>query len=88
MKIKSGFISRNVAGNNVVVAVGEQSRNFNGIIKLNESGMFLWEKLYGGIERNELIDAFLEEYDVDRATAENDIDAFIEVLKNAGAIEA
>lgn len=88
MKIKNGFISRNVAGNNVVVAVGEQSRNFNGIIKLNETGMFLWEKLVVGIEREDLIDALLNEYDIDRGTAENDIDAFIEVLKNAGAIEA
>lgn len=87
MKIKSGFISRNIAGNNVVVAVGERSRNFNGIIKLNESGTFLWEKLSAGIEKNELVDAFLEEYDVDRVTAENDINAFIEVLKNADALE-
>ena len=87
MKIKSGFITRTVAGNNVVVAVGEQSRNFNGIIKLNESGLFLWKKLSAGIEKNVLLDAFLEEYDVDRVTAESDIDAFIEVLKNAGALE-
>lgn len=88
MKIKNGFISRNVAGNNVVVAVGEQSRNFNGIIKLNETGMFLWKKLVSGIERDDLVDALLDEYDIDRTTAENDIDSFIEVLKNAGAIEA
>ena len=87
MKIKNGFISRNVAGSNVVVATGEQSKSFNGIIKLNESGLILWNKLLEGADREQLVGAILEEYDIDRATAEKDVDKFVGVLRDAGAIE-
>lgn len=87
MKIKNGFISRKVAGNNVVVATGEQSKCFNGIIKLNESGLILWDKLLGGADEAQLADALLAEYDIDRATAEADVSRFVGVLRDAGAIE-
>ena len=87
MKIKNGFISRQVAGNNVVVAIGEQSKKFNGIIKLNESGLLLWNKLVAGAERAELVELLLSEYDIDTKTAENDVDKFVGVLRDAGAIE-
>ena len=87
MKIKKGFISRKVAGSNVVVATGEQSKVFNGIIKLNESGLVLWNKLVVGADKEQLVSALLDEYDIDRAVAEADVDKFVGVLRDAGAIE-
>ena len=73
MKIKKGFMLREVAGNFVVVAVGEASKKFNGVINLNESGAFLWKKLADGIEKEKLIDALLEEYEVSKEIATADI---------------
>lgn len=87
MKIKSGFILRTVAGNNVVVAIGEQSKNFNGVIKLNESGLVLWNKLSAGADKAELVLALLDEYDITADIAETDVDRFVGVLRDAGAIE-
>ena len=87
MKIKNGFVSRQVAGSNVVVATGEQSKSFNGIIKLNESGMILWNLLVDGADKNALVEALLAEYDIDKATAEADVDKFVGVLRDAGALD-
>ena len=87
MKIKNGFISRQVAGNWVVVATGDQSKSFNGVIKLNDSGKLLWDKLVDGAEREQLVEILLGEYEIDRATAENDVDKFLGVLYDAGATE-
>ena len=87
MKIKNGFISRQVAGNWVAVATGERSKDFNGIIKLNDSGKLLWDKLVDGAERELLIELLLGEYEIDRDTAEKDVDKFIGELCDAGAIE-
>ena len=42
MKIKNGFVIRSVGGENVVVPVGEMSKQFHGMINLNETGAFLW----------------------------------------------
>ena len=42
MKIKEGFLLREVAGKYVVVPLGAQSVDFRCLITLNEAGTFLW----------------------------------------------
>lgn len=83
MKIKDGFMLRDIASQTMVVAVGEASKDFNGIIKLNSTGKFLWENLSSEISKEELIKRMLSEYDIDEATAEKDIDSFIRTLRGA-----
>ncbi|MDO5124940.1 MAG: PqqD family protein [Ruminococcus sp.] len=83
MKIKSGFILREVASQTMVVAIGEASKGFDGIIRLNTTGKFLWKMLQKDTTVDELTSAMIAEYDVDKATAETDIKSFIETLKGA-----
>ena len=87
MKIKNGFVVRELAGEYVVVALGEASKIFNGIIKLNDSGRSIWELLSVGCDREEAIEAMMKEYDVDRATIEADFDRFVDILKGANILE-
>lgn len=87
MKIKSGFIMRELAGECVVVALGEASKIFNGIIKLNDTGKIMWEKLASGCEKEEVIQAILQEYDVEYERVESDFDRFVDVLKGANILE-
>ncbi len=87
MKIREGFVVKEIAGQYVVIALGAASKIFNGIIKLNESGRFIWDKLSGGAEAEAIVDAMLEEYDVDRETAEADVAKFIAELKGANILE-
>ncbi len=87
MKIKEDFILRKVADSYVVVPVNKMTLDFNGIINLNETGAFLFELLQKGVERDELVDKMLEEYDVDREKAEADIDVFIQKVRDADVLE-
>ncbi len=87
MKIKNGYLLRQVGSQNVVVAVGAQSRNFNGIIRLNDTGRFLWEKLQNDTNEDELKSQMLSEYDIDEATAAADIADFVATLRRADLIE-
>ena len=87
MKIKDGFILRDVAGQTIVVAVGKRSKSFNRIIKLNTTGKFIWEKLSSDIEIDELVASLVAEYDIDEATASSDADKFVETLKGADILE-
>ena len=88
MKIKSGFVAKEIAGQYVVVALGNASKIFNGIIRLNDTAKFIWDKLVDGAEKDDVINALLEEYDgVDRATVEQDFDNFTEQLKGANILE-
>lgn len=88
MKLKDGFLLKTVAGSKIVVPIGEQSSAFNGIITLSGSAAFLWEKLQIGATEEELLDALLSEYRVDRDYAAADLKRFIEKLHTAGMLEA
>lgn len=87
MKIKDGFILREVAGNYIVVAVGDAVKGFNGVINLNETGAFLWRLLEKGSDANALKTALLAEYDVEETIAEEDVNAFITKLTEAGLVK-
>ena len=87
MKIKEGYILRNVAGSFVVVPVGNATLEYNGMMNLNETGAFLFGKMIEGISREDLIKALTDEYDVDDETAKKDVDAFIEKVKEQDLFE-
>ena len=54
--------------------------DFNGMITVNETGAFLWEKLSEEITEEALLAAMLDEYEVDEETAKADIAEFIKLL--------
>ncbi len=77
MKIKDGFILRQVAGNYIVIAVGDEAVDFNGMITVNETGAFLWKILADGATKEEMLEKLLTEYEVDEETAKKDITDFL-----------
>ena len=87
MKIKDNFILKKVAGSYVVVPVRTRAVDFSGIIKLSESGAYLWRILEKGADRDELVSYLLDEYDVDEATAGADVDRFVAKLREVDLIE-
>jgi hypothetical protein len=88
MQIKKGFAKREIAGSFVVVPVGEKSREFNGMITLNESGSFFWDCFEKDITIDEAVEKITAEYDVDEQTARRDVEKFVEMLKNNDLIDA
>ena len=83
MRIKDGFLLRQVAGQNVVLPVGE-GLDLNMMITLNDTGKFLWECLQQDTDQATLAEALLAEYDVDRKTAENAVARFLDTLNSHG----
>ena len=81
MKLDKTFVLRKIADDYVVVPVGSTALDFNGIITLNETGAFLWEKLQAETTVEELVEAMVEEYEVDKETAKTDVEEFIELLR-------
>ena len=74
MQIKKDFTIQKVGNSYVAVAVGESSKNFHGMIRLNETGAFLWKLMAEkDCSEEDLVNAILAEYDVDRATVEADV---------------
>ncbi|MBR1983800.1 MAG: PqqD family protein [Clostridia bacterium] len=87
MKIKKGFILKEIAGNFVVVAVGPAVRDFNGAISLNGVGATLWKALEKENTEDSLIWALLNEYQVEYEKAKTDVENFVNKLKEANLVE-
>ncbi len=83
MKLKDGFVLRRVGGHSIVVPVGAQTVDFTCMITLNDTGAFLWQQLQDERTAQELVQALLEEYEVEPAVAEADVARFIEKLQQA-----
>ena len=87
MKIKPDFTIQKVGSTYIAVAVGETSKTFHGMIKLNETGAFLWNKLAEkDCTEDDLVEALLGEYDVDRETAARDVHRVVEGLEASGVL--
>lgn len=86
MRIKDGFIMRTISDMYVVVPVEKESRDFHGMIQLNESGAFLWKQMSQEFEIEDLIQALMNEYHVSYEVAKKDINHVIESLKKSGIL--
>ena len=86
MRVSSNFISREIAGEFMLVPVGSAATSFNGLIALNEIGNFIFNVLKDECTKDDVIDKILSEYDIDRKTAENDLEDFLNQLRKVGAL--
>ena len=82
MKIKKNVIMRTVAGEHMLVPVGDTVFQYNGIFMLTDSGKLLWDKIRDGAESEGLVKALIEEYEIDEATASKDVADFLEKLQS------
>jgi hypothetical protein len=88
MRIKKGFKLRTICGENIIVPEGIDNVNFRSIISLNESSAFLWESIIDkDFSKSTLIDLLTSEYEVDEATAKNDVDKLVAKMLSTGLIE-
>ena len=87
MKIKDGFIVNKVGSQHVVVPVGEASMERHCMIRLNDTGAFLWKQLGADTTEDALVQALLAEYAVDEDMARADVEAFLGKLRDADLLE-
>ncbi len=79
IKTKSGFILRHLADEYMIVPIGEAGQDFHGIIRMNETGAYVWNLLDEGIEYEQLIEKVMEHYeDADSTIVKADVDFFLD----------
>lgn len=87
MEVKPGFKLNTVCGQTFLVPMGEKNIDFSKLIVLNESSLLLWNKMQQGeFTTDDLVTTLLDEYDVDEATARNDVEVLIAQFQKEGVI--
>lgn len=85
MKIKDGFILREMCGENIVAAEGLEHINFNKLISLNESAAYLWQELIGKeFDAEEMAQLLVIRYGIDKELALKDSENLCEAWIKAG----
>lgn len=88
MKIKDGFVLREMCGENIVAAEGIENINFNKLISLNESAAYLWRELNGKeFTTEEMAELLIVRYGIDKELAMTDSANLCEAWINAGIAE-
>lgn len=82
MKLKNNYIVREIMGDTILVPDGDRILDFNGIIVLNELGVFILNLLPDVESEEEIVAKILEEYEVDKDTAQKDVAEFMGRLRD------
>lgn len=89
MKAKKGFNLRQVCGEYIIVAEGDENIDFSNIISMNESSAFLWKEIKDmeSFNIDYLVNKLTEEYEIDEDTARRDITTLVAEWGQSGIIE-
>lgn len=87
MRIKSGYVIRKVGEKYVIVALGKISESVSRIMKVNETGSFIWNGLKEELSQEQIISGLVEQYEVADEEAREDVATFITLLREAELIE-
>ena len=88
MKLKEGFISHQVGDDEyMVVATEEADKIFNGLIRNNGTANFIFQQLSKETTEEEIVEAILKIYDVERERAVVDVHKVIAKIRNAGFLD-
>lgn len=82
MQIKKGIVLNKVCGEHFLVPMGEENIDFSKLIALNESSLLLWKRMeQGPFEVDDLVKIILDEYEIDEATARNDVASLLDQFR-------
>ena len=87
MKIKDNFILREIAGEHILIPVGEAALRVHGMVTLSESALLLYEKLQSECTEEDLVDVLTAEYEVGREEAMRVVGAFLVQMRQVGILE-
>ena len=89
MKLKEGFVLRQVCGEHVITGEGLGAINFGKLLALNETAAWLWKEAeaQGEFTVNSLADKLCEEYEVTAEQARQDVDAIVKKWQEVEVVE-
>lgn len=89
MRIKNGFVLRQVCGENVIVGEGLGAINFGKMLALNETAAWLWQQAVamGDFTVDALAQKLCDEYEVSQTEAKVDVTAIVTEWQNVGVLE-
>ena len=87
MRAAREYLMREIAGETILIPSGSAAKKFNGLVTVNELGGFIWNVLAEDVTIEQIVERVTAEYEVDAETARIDALAFLDELRQVGALE-
>lgn len=87
MKLHKGFITYTTGNEQIMVAAGNASDIFRGMVRSNETAAFIIDCLKSEISRDELAEKLCSRYDAPREIICRDLDRVLDSLRKIGALD-
>lgn len=88
MRLKNGFVLREMCGEHIVAGEGIEHINFNKLISLNSTAAFLWKEAEGrDFTAETLAELLIDRYGIDKELAMKDSENLINAWIEAGIAE-
>ena len=87
MRAAREYLMREIAGETILIPSGSAAKKFNGLVTVNELGNFIWNVLAEDVTIEQIVERVTAEYEVDAETARIDALAFLDELRQVGALE-
>lgn len=88
MRIKKGFKLKLLSGRQTVVADRRIIKNFNSVIILNETAVFIWNLMYEqDILKEKIPELLADAFNMPIILATNNANVFIKTMRENGIIE-
>lgn len=88
MKLKYNFVTNEVADKIVAVAVGDDLQKFNGFIKMNDTGAYIFNMLKNDVTEEEIVAAMKKDFnDATEQEIKETVSEFVGKLKDADVLE-
>ena len=84
---KPDIVVRRIAGDVLLVPVRSKLADMDRVFALNTVGEYAWERLEGKLTLAAIVDAVIDQFEVDRPVAEKDIAELVAELLEADLIE-
>lgn len=77
-QVNHNYILREIVGEYILVPTGKELANFNGLVTMNRTGVFLWKFLQEQRSIEEIVECFQKEFQLTREESWNDVSEFLD----------
>ena len=85
MKLKEGFVTHEMGGEQIMVATG--AANYSGLVRSNATAAFIVDCLKEETTRDAIVETMLKRYDAPESVIGADVDMVISKLRSIGALD-
>ena len=88
MKLNNNFLIHDTGNGEILIPVGEETKKFHGVIKLNEMGSVIVHLIENDdLSLEEILEHIYDNYEGDPEVVKSSVESFIKTLKESHAVQ-